>query len=51
MVFVETSLETALDRNRKRKERSLLDKIVIRNHEAVQGNKEGFKEMFGERFM
>ena len=51
MVFVETSLETALDRNRKRKERSLLDKIVIKNHEAVQGNKEGFKEMFGERFM
>ena len=51
MVFVETSLETALERNRNRKERSLLDKIVIRNHEAVQGNKEGFKEMFGERFM
>jgi len=51
MVFVETSLETALDRNRKRKERSLLDKIVEKNHAAVQGNKQGFKEMFGERFM
>jgi len=51
MVFVETSLETALERNANRKERSLLDKIVVKNHEAVQGNKEGFKEMFGERFM
>ena len=51
MVFVETSLETALERNANRKERSLLDKIVVKNHEAVQGNKGGFKEMFGERFM
>jgi len=51
MVFVETSLETALERNANRKERSLLDKIVVKNHEAVQGNKDGFKEMFGERFM
>ena len=51
MVFVETSLETALDRNRVRKERSLTDKIVTKNHEAVQGNKDGFKTMFAERFM
>ena len=51
MLFVETSLKTALERNRARKERSLLDKIVEKNHEAVQGNKPGFKEMFGERFM
>ena len=51
MVFVETSLKTALERNRVRKERSLLDKIVEKNHEAVQGNKSGFKTMFGERFM
>ena len=51
MVFVETSLETALDRNRARKERSLTDKIVTKNHEAVQGNKDGFKTMFAERFM
>ena len=51
MVFVETSLETALERNKARKERSLLDVIVRKNHEAVQGNKDGFKEMFGERFM
>ena len=51
MLFVETSLETALTRNRARKERSLLDKIVEKNHEAVQGNKDGFKTLFGERFM
>jgi hypothetical protein len=51
MVFVETSLETALERNQARKERSLLDKIVEKNHAAVQGNKDGFKTMFGERFM
>jgi hypothetical protein len=51
MLFVETSLKTALERNKARKERSLLDKIVEKNHEAVQGNKDGFKEMFGERFM
>ena len=51
MVFVETSLKTALERNRARKERSLLDVIVERNHASVQGNKSGFKDMFGERFM
>ena len=51
MVFVETSLETSLKRNRARKERSLLDIIVRRNHESVMGNKDTFKEMFGERFM
>ncbi len=51
MLFVETSLQTALARNKARAERSLLDKIVEKNHEAVQGNKSGFKTMFGERFM
>ena len=51
MVFVETSLETALERNAARKERSLLDKIVEKNHAAVQGNKDSFVEMFGENFM
>jgi hypothetical protein len=51
MMFVETSLETALTRNATRAERSLLDVIVRKNHESVQGNKEGFKEMFGDRFM
>jgi predicted kinase len=51
MVFVETSLPVALDRNRARKERSLLDVIVRKNHEAVMNNKEAFKEIFGDRFM
>ena len=51
MIFVDTSLDVALQRNRARQERSLLDSIVKRNHEAVQGNKEDFKKMFGERFM
>ena len=50
MLFVETSLETALDRNKKRKERSLKDKIVERSHAATQSNKEGFKELFGDNF-
>jgi predicted kinase len=50
MIFVETSLETALERNRTRKERSLREGIVTRNHEAVQGNKEGFKKLFGNNF-
>ena len=51
MLFVDTSLDVALERNKKRKERSLLSVIVRRNHEAVQGNKAGFKDMFGDRFM
>ena len=51
MLFVETSLQTALTRNRARKERSLLDIIVRRNHESVQKNKPVFRQMFGDRFM
>ena len=51
MLFVDTSLDVALARNRARKERSLLDKIVERNHEAVQNNKQEFKTMFAGRFM
>ena len=51
MLFVDTSLDVALERNRARKERSLLDTIVTRNHEAVQGNKSQFETMFKERFM
>jgi hypothetical protein len=51
MLFVDTSLDVALERNRARKERSLLDTIVKRNHESVQGNKPTFKDMFGNRFM
>jgi len=50
MMFVETSLETALDRNRARKERSLLDDIVISNHKKVMNNKPAFKKLFGDNF-
>ena len=51
MIVVDTSLDVALARNRARQERSLLDSIVRRNHEAVQANKSEFKNMFGKRFM
>ena len=50
MLFVETSLETALARNKARKERSLLDNIIIKNHGKVQGNKKAFKELFSDNF-
>ena len=50
MMFVETSLDVALARNKARKERSLKDFIVERNHKAVMENKKGFQELFGERF-
>jgi len=50
MIFVETSLDVAQDRNANRKERSLSSTIVAQNHKAVQGNKEGFKELFGDNF-
>ena len=51
MLFVDTSLDVALERNRARKERSLLDVMVRKNHESVQNNKDTFKEVFGDRFM
>ena len=44
MVFVETSLDTALKRNKARKERSLRSDIVKRTYESVQNNKQSFKE-------
>ena len=50
MLYVESSLETALERNRARKERSLKDFIVERNWKAVQKNKKAFKEEFGKNF-
>ena len=50
MIFVETSLETALERNAARKERTLKEIIVRKNHEAVQNNKEGFRKLFGNNF-
>ena len=50
MIFVETSLETALERNRNRKERSLLDKIVERTWQKVQDNLRTYKSAFGSNF-
>jgi hypothetical protein len=50
MLFVDSSLETSLERNRARKERSLKDFIVERNWKAVQENKKVFKEDFGNNF-
>jgi predicted kinase len=50
MIFVETSQETALSRNKARKERSLRTGIVIKTHDSVQANKEAYKELFGKRF-
>ena len=51
MLYVETSLPTALARNKARKERSLTDKIVERTWKNVDFNKKGFKEEFGENFI
>jgi len=50
MIFVDSSLETALARNRARRERSLKDFIVERNWNAVQKNKKAFQEDFGDNF-
>jgi predicted kinase len=50
MIFVETSQETALSRNKARKERSLRTGIVIKTHDSVQANKEAYRELFGQRF-
>jgi predicted kinase len=46
MVFVNTSLETALDRNRTR-ERSIPDKIVQDNHKVVRANMGKLQSAFG----
>ena len=51
MVFVETSLKTALERNKLRKERSLKDFIVKNTWESVMKNKKAYTEMFGENFI
>lgn len=45
MVFVDTSLEVALERNRQRS-RTVAEPKVIRMWEAVQKNKDRFKRMF-----
>ena len=48
MVFVNTSLETALDRNRER-ERSIPDSIVQSNHATVRSNLGKLQNAFGRQ--
>ena len=51
MVYVNTTLETALERNANRPERKLLDKVVERVWQKVHDNLETFKSGFGSNFM
>jgi len=51
MVFTESSLDTALERNKNRTERSLTDTTVKNSFEAVMKNKKRFSEMFKENFV
>ena len=51
MVFVESSLDIALERNKNRTERSLTDTTVKNSFEAVMKNKKRFSEMFKENFV
>lgn len=51
MIFVDTTLETALARNKKRTDRSLLDKVVQRTWQKVQDNFKTYKSAFGSNFI
>jgi predicted kinase len=51
MIFVSTSLETALERNRNRPERTLLDKVVERVWKQVMDAVKTYKSMFGSNFV
>ena len=51
MVYVNTTLETALERNANRPERKLLDKVVERVWQKVHDNLETFKSGFGSNFI
>ena len=51
MIFVSTSLETAMERNRNRPERSLHDKIVEKSWKQVMDNLKTYKSMFGSNFV
>jgi predicted ABC-type ATPase len=50
MVYVETSKDIALERNRARKERSLKDFIVEKTWDSVNANKAEYAKEFGEDF-
>ena len=51
IVFVDSSLDTALKRNRARGERRLTDTTVKNSYEAVQKNKKEFSEYTGRMVM
>jgi len=51
MVYVNTTLETALSRNANRPERKLLDKVVERVWQKVHDNLDAFKSGFGSNFI
>ena len=51
MIFVESSLDAALERNKNRTERSLTDVAIKNSYETVMKNKKRFSEMFKENFV
>jgi len=51
MIYVNTTLETALSRNAKRPERKLLDKVVERVWQKVHENLNVFSSAFGSNFV
>ena len=50
MIFVDTTLDTSLDQNRKRK-RTLPDELVTKMWQGVQKNKDRFAAFFGGGFI
>ena len=50
MVFVNTTLETALKRNQMRP-RSVPDAIVIQSHKQIQANRQKLKNIFGSNYV
>ena len=50
MVFVNTTLETALKRNQLRP-RSVPDSIVIQSHKQIQANRQKLKNIFGSNYV
>ncbi len=47
MIFVDTTMKTAIQRNQDRNDRRLHDKVVKRAWKGVQNNKKAYKSLFG----
>jgi hypothetical protein len=47
MIFVDTTMKTAMQRNQDRNNRRLHDKVVKRSWKQVQSNKKAYKSLFG----